>query len=119
VEFAAEPKYKSLEWLKLPVESLHKGYFSEDKKHVLKDTSGSTQADDDTYNLIMKDKETLLSLDTAAPLHLQPFGTARRLGQSERLPDLHAQRNAQRHQEAAGNWARAALARESGWAARL
>jgi type III restriction enzyme len=63
-ELAAEPKYKSLEWLKLPVESLHKGYFSEDKKHVLKDTSGSTQADDDTYNLIMKDKETLLSLDT-------------------------------------------------------
>ena len=28
------------------------------------DTSGWTQADDDTYNLIMKDKETLLSLDT-------------------------------------------------------
>jgi type III restriction enzyme len=48
-ELAAEPKYKSLEWLKLPVDSLHKGYFSEDKKHVLKDTSGSTQADDDTY----------------------------------------------------------------------
>jgi type III restriction enzyme len=61
---AAEAKYKSLEWLKLPVESLHKGYFSEDRKHVLKDTSGSTQADDDIYNLIMKDKETLLSLDT-------------------------------------------------------
>lgn len=60
----AESKYQSLDWLKLPVDSLHKGYFSEDKKHVLKDTSGSTQADDDTYNLIMKDKETLLSLDT-------------------------------------------------------
>ncbi len=62
-ELAADPKYKSLEWLKLPIEKLHKGYFSEDKKHILKDTSGSTQADDDTYNLIMKDKERLLSLD--------------------------------------------------------
>ncbi len=63
-ELAADPKYKTLEWLKLPVESLHKGYFSEDRKHIYKDTRGSTQADDDTYNLIMKDKEVLLSLDT-------------------------------------------------------
>jgi type III restriction enzyme len=63
-ELAAEPKYKALEWLKLPMDSLHKGYFSEDKKHIFKDTSGATQADDDTYNLIMKDKETLLSLET-------------------------------------------------------
>jgi len=63
-ELAAEPKYKPLEWLKLPVDDLHKGYFSEDKRHILKDTSGATQADDETYNLIMKDKETLLSLDT-------------------------------------------------------
>jgi type III restriction enzyme len=62
-ELAAEPKYKSLEWLKLPPDQIHKGYFSEDKKHVFKDTSGSTQADDDTYNLIMKDKEQLLSLN--------------------------------------------------------
>jgi len=62
-ELAAEPKYKSLEWLKLPVEKLHNGYFSADKKGILKDTTGATQADDDTYNLIMKDKERLLSLD--------------------------------------------------------
>ena len=60
-ELAANPKYKSLEWLKLPADQLHKGYFSEDKKHILKDTSGATQADDDTYTLIMKDKERLLS----------------------------------------------------------
>ena len=45
------------------VEQLHNGYFSQDKKGVLKDTNGSTQADDDTYSLIMKDKERLLSLD--------------------------------------------------------
>jgi type III restriction enzyme len=60
-ELATNPKYKSLEWLKLPADQLHKGYFSEDKKHILKDTSGATQADDDTYTLIMKDKERLLS----------------------------------------------------------
>ena len=53
----------SLTWLKLPVEQLHNGYFAQDKKGVLKDTRGDTQADDEVYNLIMKDKERLLSLD--------------------------------------------------------
>lgn len=47
-----------------PVESLHNGYFSADKKGVLKDTNGNTQADDDTYSLIMREKEKLLSLET-------------------------------------------------------
>ncbi|WP_075341187.1 type III restriction-modification system endonuclease [Tenacibaculum agarivorans] len=50
---------------------VHNGYFSIDKKskvsnkkdkfEYFKDTSGSVKADEDTYNLIMKDKETLLS----------------------------------------------------------
>ena len=43
--------------------SLHNGYFAQDKKGVLKDTRGDTQADDEVYNLIMKDKERLLSID--------------------------------------------------------
>ena len=43
--------------------SVHEGYFSKDKKGVLKDTNGTTQADNDTYHLIMRDKETLLLLD--------------------------------------------------------
>ncbi len=50
---------------------VHNGYFSVDRKKVgketveqFKDTSGSTKADDDTYNLIMKDKEKLLSFDS-------------------------------------------------------
>jgi type III restriction enzyme len=60
---AKDPRYKVLEWLKLPVERLHDGYFAQDKKGVLKDTKGDTQADDDVYNLIMKNKEQLLSLD--------------------------------------------------------
>ena len=60
---AKDERYKALEWLKGPVESLHNGYFAQDKKGVLKDTRGDTQADDEVYNLIMKDKERLLSLD--------------------------------------------------------
>lgn len=40
------------------------GYFSKDKKNRFKNTSSaaSTQADTDTFELIMRDKETLLSL---------------------------------------------------------
>jgi type III restriction enzyme len=62
-EFARDPRYAPLDWLKLPFGSLHNGYFAQDKKGVLKDTRGDTQADDDVYNLIMKEKERLLSED--------------------------------------------------------
>ncbi len=61
--FAAEPRFKDLASLKLPPEKLHEGYFACDKKGHAKDTRGDTQADDDAYNLIMKDKERLLSED--------------------------------------------------------
>jgi type III restriction enzyme len=50
--------------LETPAEGVHNGYFSQDKKGVLKDTRGNTLADDDTYSLIMKDKEKLLSFDS-------------------------------------------------------
>jgi type III restriction enzyme len=50
---------------------VHQGYFSIDRKkvgsetvEVFKDTRGTTQADEDTYNLIMRDKERLLDLAT-------------------------------------------------------
>ncbi len=53
---------------------VHNGYFSIDKKskasnkkdkyEYFKDTSGSVKADEDTYNLIMRDKEMLLSFDS-------------------------------------------------------
>lgn len=46
-----------------PVDKIHDGYFSQDKKGILKDTNGATQADDDTYAKIMRNKEQLLSLD--------------------------------------------------------
>lgn len=55
------PQYKELD--QFPIEQIHNGYFSQDKKGIVKDTNGSTQADDDTYSLIMKDKERLLSLE--------------------------------------------------------
>lgn len=63
IELSKEDRFKSIPWIKESVESLHNGYFSKDKKGLLKDTSGTTQADDDIYNLIMKDKERLLSID--------------------------------------------------------
>lgn len=61
--FAKDDRFKGIDWLQRPAEyeKLHNGYFSQDKKGIVKDTSGSTQADDDTYTLIMKDKERLLS----------------------------------------------------------
>jgi type III restriction enzyme len=60
---AKEPRYSVLDWTKLPLDKLHNGYFAQDRKGVFKDTKGDTQADDDVYNLIMKDKEQLLSTD--------------------------------------------------------
>ncbi|TAF82744.1 MAG: DEAD/DEAH box helicase [Runella slithyformis] len=44
------------------VKKVHNGYFASDKNR-LKDTNGTTKADTDTYALIMKDKERLLSTD--------------------------------------------------------
>ena len=59
-------KYKDNENRDLEVAFTHNGYFASDKKKgkiVYKDTKGNTKADDDAYNLIMKDKERLLSMD--------------------------------------------------------
>ena len=71
---ARHPDYQSLFKevdLATAAEDAHNGYFSIDRKkigskivEVFKDTKGTTQADDDTYNLIMRDKERLLSLET-------------------------------------------------------
>jgi type III restriction enzyme len=73
---ANHPDYQTLFQevdLATAAEDVHDGYFSIDKKkignktvEVFKDSrgEGTTKADDDTYNLIMRDKEKLLSLDT-------------------------------------------------------
>lgn len=60
-ELTQKPLYRGL--LNFPVADVHNGYFSQDKKGIVKDTTGKTKDDDDTYALIMRDKERLLSLD--------------------------------------------------------
>lgn len=75
-ELIAKPIYQSLN--RYPIEKIHNGYFSQDKKGLLKDTSGETQADDNTYNLIMKDKEVLLDINN--PLRFIFSHTALREG---------------------------------------
>ena len=60
-QFISLPQYKELDIH--PVELIHDGYFSQDKKGVFKDTKGDSQADDDTYAKIMQKKEILLSLE--------------------------------------------------------
>jgi type III restriction enzyme len=61
-EEMAKPAFKDL--IPYKVEELHNGYFSQDSKGRIKDTGGETQADDDTYKLIMQDKERLLDRNT-------------------------------------------------------
>lgn len=66
-----KPKYHSL-FKEVDTETLvdqvHDGYFSADKsgknKGHFKDTSGVTTLDEDTYSLIMRDKEKLLSFSS-------------------------------------------------------
>lgn len=75
-ELIAKPVYQTLK--KHPAQEIHNGYFSQDKKGQLKDTSGETQADNDAYNLIMRDKETLLDINN--PLRFIFSHTALREG---------------------------------------
>ena len=58
-----QDRYRNLPTVALPLEQLHNGYFAQDRRGVLKDTNGATQADDDVYALIMQKKEQLLSLE--------------------------------------------------------
>lgn len=56
------PKYKILNDAEVPVEEVHDGYFSSDRSSGrVKDTNGSTAADESTYTMIMKNKEGLLT----------------------------------------------------------
>ena len=73
-----KPKYQKLfnqlHDRELNTSLVHDGYFSIDKKskksntkekfEYFKDTKGTTKADEDTYSLIMRDKEKLLSFDS-------------------------------------------------------
>lgn len=72
-------KPNTLEHLKdFKVGQLHNGYFSQDNKKNPKDTNGATKDDENTYHLIMSDKERLL--DPANPLRFIFSHTALREG---------------------------------------
>lgn len=60
-EFSEKPRFKGV--IPYSGEQVHDGYFSQDNKGKAKDTSGKTKDDEDTYNLIMRDKERLLDPD--------------------------------------------------------
>ncbi len=67
-KYASMPKYRGL--IAHSASEVHNGYFSGDKKGkgvkaktVWVDTSGTVAKDDSTYQLVMKDKERLLSAD--------------------------------------------------------
>ncbi len=63
-ELINQPRFKSLKGkFPFPVDKVHGGYFSQDKKGRLKNTRGDTNDDADTYNAIMRDKEWLLSFE--------------------------------------------------------
>ncbi|PKP21001.1 MAG: DEAD/DEAH box helicase [Bacteroidetes bacterium HGW-Bacteroidetes-20] len=62
-EYISKPTFKELD--RFPIQEIHNGYFSQDNKGKVKDTSGETKADDDTYSLIMRDKEKLLDLNNS------------------------------------------------------
>lgn len=47
----------------IEVDDIHNGYFATTAKGEAKDTKGNSKADDDAYQLIMRDKERLLSLE--------------------------------------------------------
>lgn len=73
--YAAQPMNRGV--IAFDVEEVHNGYFSQDKGRF-KDSNGETKADNDTYSLIMREKERLL--DPAEPLRFIFSHTALREG---------------------------------------
>lgn len=61
LKLSSAPKYAGL--ITNDLSEIHNGYFSKDRSGSWKDTRGDTKLDDDTYELIMKEKEKLLSID--------------------------------------------------------
>ena len=62
------PKYKVLreqyaDYISLDPSKVHEGYFAKDGKGRIKNSNGTTNDDETTYELIMKNKERLLSFD--------------------------------------------------------
>ena len=60
-KLSTQPRYAPLS--PPPVEEVHGGYFARDRSGAAKDTRGVGAADAEAYELIMRDKERLLSLE--------------------------------------------------------
>jgi type III restriction enzyme len=60
-KLAGQPKYAGLSLP--PAKEVHGGYFARDRSGAAKDTRGEGVADAEAYELIMRDKERLLSLE--------------------------------------------------------
>lgn len=60
-DLSTEPRYAKLALP--PVNEVHDGYFSVDRSGRFKDSRGTGETDSSTYDLIMTDKERLLSVD--------------------------------------------------------
>jgi len=60
-EISNTTAYKGL--IPFTADEVHNGYFSQDRKGCWKDTTGESQADDDTFKLIMDKKEQLLDIN--------------------------------------------------------
>ncbi len=75
-QISERPIYKGV--VPYTAAQVHNGYFSQDKSGKAKDTRGDTKDDEDTYSLIMRDKEQLL--DPNEPLRFIFSHTALREG---------------------------------------
>ncbi len=104
-KLAAHPDYRSSLFLNVMAEPdrAHDGYFSMDRRvvspfeeHQLKKTASAEAVATDSFNLIMRQKEQLLDEAEPLPFHFLPFGPARRVGQSQCLPNMRLARNGRR-----------------------
>ena len=64
-EYISKPAFKELD--RFPIQEIHNGYFSQDKKGKVKDSKEDriNKDDEDTFSLIMKEKEKLLDLNNS------------------------------------------------------
>ena len=64
-EYISKPLFKELD--RFPIQEIHNGYFSQDKKGKVKDSKEDriNKDDEDTFSLIMRDKEKLLDLNNS------------------------------------------------------
>lgn len=117
------PAYQSLFAeidLESAAEEVHNGYFSIDKKGGWTDTAennaGNRENAERAYNLIMKEKERLLSFGTPLKF-IFPLRPQGRLGQPQRVPDLHLARHPDRARAPPDHWPWPASVRQPGWRA--